>query len=139
MLEIRKAITADRNGVIVGPIRIRPAMIPIIGHLTRRILITLIRRYGIRSTLGFLDTTVRITDLIEVTIRIMGTLLTRMSIGGITVAVGMFHSRGVLTLTEVRGEVKADVHGVHGVWPRRQSPRTQSERPQRRTRNRNER
>lgn len=115
MLKIQKAITADGNGVIVGPIRIRPATIPIIGHLTRLILITPIRRYGIHSTLGFLDTTVRITDITEATTPIMDTILTRMSIGGITVAVGMFRSHGVPTLTEAIGEVKADVHEVHGV------------------------
>ena len=115
MLKIQKAITADGNGVIVGPIRIRPATIPIIGHLTHRILITPIRRCGIRSTLGFLDTTVRITDITEATTPIMDTIRTRMSIGGITVAVGMFRSHGVLTPTEATGEVKVNVHGIHGV------------------------
>ena len=115
MLKIQKAITADGNGVIVGPIRIRPATIPIIGHRTRRILITPIRRYGIRSTLGFLDTTVRITDIIAATTPTTDTIRTRMFIGGTTVAVGMSRSRGVPTLTEAIGEVKADVHGIHGV------------------------
>ncbi len=114
MVKIRKAITANGNGVIVGPIRIRLATI-LIGHLTRRILITPIRRYGIRSTLGFLDTTVRITDITAATTPTTDTIPTRMSIDGTTVAVGMFHSRGVLTLTEAIGEVKADVHGIHGV------------------------
>lgn len=113
-MQIRKAITADGNGVIVEPIRIRTDTIPIIRHLTRRIPITPIRRYGPPSTLGFLDTTVRTTDIIEVTTLITDTIPTRMSIDGITVAVGTFHSRGVPTPTEVIGAVKADVHEVHG-------------------------
>jgi len=113
-MKIQQAITADGNGVIVGPIRIRPAT-RLIGHLTRRILITPIRRYGILSILGFLDTTVRITDITEATIPITDTILTRMSIGGITVAVGMFHSRGVPIPIEATGEVKVNVHGIHGV------------------------
>lgn len=114
-LKIQKAITADGNGVIVGPIRIRPATIPIIGHRTRRILITPIHRYGIRSILGFPDTTVHPTDITEATIPLMDTIRTRMSIGGITVAVGMSRSRGVPIPTEATGEVKIDVYGVHGV------------------------
>ena len=114
-MQIRKAITANGNGVIVEPIRIRTGTIPITRHLTRHILITPIRRYGIPSTLGFLDTTVRITDITEATTLITDTIRTRMSIGGITVAVGMPHSRGVPTPTEVIGAVKADVHEVHGV------------------------
>ena len=113
MMKIRKAITAGGNGVIVGPIRIRTAMIPI-RYLTRRIRITPIRRYGILFILGFLDTTVRITDITEATIPTTDTILTRMSIGGITVAVGMFHSHGVPTATAVIGEVKTDVLEVHG-------------------------
>jgi len=114
MTKIQKAITANGNGVIVGPIRIHPATI-LIGHLTRRILITPIRRYGIRSTLGFLDTTVRITDIIAATTPTTDTIRTRMFIGGTTVAVGMSRSRGVPPLTEAIGEVKADVHGIYGV------------------------
>jgi hypothetical protein len=85
----------------------------LIGHLTRHIRITPIRRYGTLSILGFLDTTVHITDITEATTRITDTIPTRIFIGGITVAVGMLHSRGVPTPTEVIGEVKADVHEVH--------------------------
>ena len=105
---------AEGNRVIVGPIHIRPATM-LIGHLTRRILITSIRRYGILSTLGFLDTTVRITDITEATIRILDTILTQMSTSDTTAAVGMFHARGVPTPTEAIGEVKANVRGIHGV------------------------
>ena len=112
-MKIRRAITVNGNGVIVGPIRIRTATIPI-GRLTRRIRITPIRRYGIPSTPGFLDTTVRITDITEATILITDTTLTRMSIDGIMVAVGMLHSRGAPTPTEATGEVKIDAHEVHG-------------------------
>lgn len=114
-MKIRRAITVNGNGVIVEPIRIPTGTIPITRHLTRRILITPIRRYGPPSTLGFLDTTVHITDITEATTHITDTTRTRMSIGGITVAVGMLHFHGVPTLTEATGEVKADVHEVHGV------------------------
>ena len=112
-MKIRRAITVNGNGVIVEPIRVRTATI-LIGHLTRHIRITPIRRYGILSILGFLDTTVRTTDIIEATTPITDTILTRMSIGGITVAVGMSHSRGAPTPTEAIGEVKTDAHEVHG-------------------------
>ena len=119
MLKHRKVITDDGSRPITSGMPPLTGTTPI-GHLTRRIRIMHIHQRGIIRIRGsMVDSMLRTIGITETTIRIMGTIeattLTRMFIDGITAAVGMPRSRGVRTPTEVIGEVKIDVHGIHGV------------------------
>lgn len=114
----RKVITDDGGRLITRGTPLLTDTTPI-GHLTRRIRIMRIHRSGIIRIRGsMVDSMLRTIDITEATTRIMGTeatLLTRMFIDGITAAVGIPRFHGVRILTEVIGEVKIDVHEVHGV------------------------
>lgn len=117
-MKTRKAITDDGSLPTATGTSL-PIGTILIGHPMHRIRITGIHQYFIIRTLGSLATTVHTMDTTAATIRITDTIEAtppiRMSIDGITAAVGMFRSRGVLILTETIGEVKTDVHEVHGV------------------------
>ena len=115
----RKVITDDGGRLITRGTPPLTDTTPI-GHLTRRIRIMRIHRRGIIRIRGsMVDSMLRTIDITEATTRIMGTieatLLTRMFIDGITAAVGIPRFHGIRTPTEVIGEVKIDVHEVHGV------------------------
>ena len=119
ILKHRKVTTDDGSRPITRGTPPLTGTTPI-GHLTRRIRIMRIHQHGIIPIRGFMvDSMLRTIGITEATIRIMGTIeatiLTQMFIDGITAAVGMPRSRGVRTPTEVIGEVKIDVHEVHGV------------------------
>ena len=112
MTKIRKGITGDGNVVIVPR---TPSLIGTtpIGHLTSRIRITHIRRFGIIRIVLFTDTGIimvtmrRITAITEVIIRI-GTFIV-----GITVEeVGIHHFHGGLTKKAIYG-LKIGVREVH--------------------------
>ena len=114
MMTIRTAITDDANPPIARGTPPLTGTIPIIGHLTRPTGIRRIRRCSTTPILGSLAITVHTMDIIAATLHITDTILTRMSIGGITVAVGMSHSHGAPIPTEATGEVKTDAHGALG-------------------------
>ena len=115
----RKVITDDGSQPITSGTPPLTDTTPI-GHLTPRIRIMRIHQRGIIRIRGsMVDSMLRTIGITEATIHTMGTIeattLTRMFIDGITAAVGMPRSRGVRPPTEVIGEVKIDVHEVHGV------------------------
>jgi hypothetical protein len=103
----------DGNGVIVPRIPSLIGTTPI-GHLTSRIRITHIHRFGIIRIALFIDTAIIMVTMRRITVTMAVIILIETSIVGITVGVGIRRFHGGLTKKAIYG-LKTGVREVHAV------------------------